>query len=161
MTPPRTSTGIAALDELGRRFDAVVEPPRLRRLRSRRWAALALGLLAAVATPAIAAVLSEAPERLMQTHGDLAAAITPDDPAATGRALEQLGYQVRWILITDNPDRARDGESPIRQRPVDLPPHGTKVLSVRSEDRSAPDTGARPLQIEISPVGSEILKSHE
>ena len=103
MTPHRTPTGIAALDELGRRFDAVADPHRLRRLRSRRWAALVLGLLAAAATPAIAAIVFEGPGHLMERHRDITTAITPDDPAATGRALEQLGYQVRWILITDNP----------------------------------------------------------
>lgn len=162
MTPPRTSTGIAALDELGRRFDAVVEPPRLRRLRPRRWAVLTLGVLAAVATPAIAAVVLEAPDRLEETHRDAAAAIVPDDPAATGRALEQLGYHVRWMLITDNPDRARDGQSPTRQRALDAPPRGTRILSVHSKDGSLPvDPDARILQIEISPAGSEILKSHD
>lgn len=161
MTPHRTSTGIAALDELGRRFDAVVEPPRLRRLRPRRWAALALALLVGVATPAIAAVVFEAPDRLEETHRDAAAAIVPEDPAATGRALEQLGYHVRWVLITDNPQRARGGESPTRQRAVDAPPGGTKVLSVLSKDGSLPvDPDARILQIEIAPAASEILKSH-
>jgi hypothetical protein len=162
MTAPRTSTGIAALDDLGRRLDAVVEPPRLRRLRPRRWAALALGLLAAAATPAIAAVVFDAPGRLEETHRDAAAAIVPDDPAATGRALAQLGYHVRWMLITDNPNRAHDGESPTRQRAVDAPPDGTKVLSILSKDGSLPvDPDARVLQIEISPAGSEILKSHD
>ncbi len=162
MTPHRTSTGIAALDELGRRFDAVVEPPRLRRLRPRRWTTLALCLLAAVATPAIAAVVLDAPDRLEKTHPDAAAAIVPDDPAATGRALEQLGYRVRWMLITDNPDRPRDGASPTQQRAVDAPPDGTKVLSVLNKDGSLPvDPDARILQIEISPAGSTILKSHD
>ena len=162
MTPHRTSTGIAALDELGRRFDAVAEPPRLRRLRPRRWAALALGLLALVATPAIAAVVFSGPERVEDALPEVAAAIDRDDPAATGRALERLGFRVRWMLITDNPARGRDGETPTRWRAVAAPPAGTEILSVAAADGSLtvdPDT--RELQIEVAPVGSEILESHD
>ena len=161
MTPHHTSTGIAALDELGRRLDAVVEPPRLRLLRPRRWAALALGLLALVATPALAAVVFDAPERVEEQLPEVAAVIDRNDPAATGRALERLGFRVRWMLITDNPARGRDGESPTRGRAITAPPAGTEILSVLNEDGGlavGPDT--RTLQIEVSPAGSEILESH-
>ena len=161
MSSHRATTGIAALDELGRRLDAVVEPPPLRRLRPRRWAALALGLLAIVATPALAAVVFDGPERVEDALPEVAAAIDRDDPAATGRALEQSGFRVHWMLITDNPERGRAGESPTRGRRVVVPPAGTKILAVLAEDGGLtvdPDT--RELQIEISPAGSEILKRH-
>jgi hypothetical protein len=161
MTAHRASTGIAALDELGRRLDAVVEPPRVRLRRPRRWAALGLGLLAVLATPAIAAVVFDGPERVEDALPEVAAAIDRDDPAATGRALEQLGFRVRWMLITDNPARGRDGETPTRWRAVAAPPADTKILSVLNEaGGNAVDQETRTLQIEISPAGSEILKSH-
>lgn len=161
MTAPRTSTGIAALDELGRRMDAIVEPPRLRRWRPRRWAALALGLLAVVATPALAAVVFDGPERVEDALPEVAAAIDRDDPAATGRALEQLGFRVHWMLITDNPARGRDGESPTRGRAVAAPPAGTEVLAVLDEDGGlSVDAGTRDLQIEVAPTGSDILATH-
>jgi hypothetical protein len=160
MTPHPASTGIAALDELGRRLEAVAEPPR-KRDRRRRWAALTFGVLALVATPAIATVVLDGPARIEETHREIGAAINRDDPAATGRALEQLGFRVQWMLITDNPGRARDGETPTRWRAVDAPPAGTKILSVLSKDGGlALDPGARILQIEISPADSEILRSH-
>jgi hypothetical protein len=161
MTPNPASTGIAALDELGRRLEAVAEPPRKRVRRSRRWAAFTFGVLALVATPAIATVVLDGPARIETTHREIGAAINRDDPAATGRALEQLGFHVQWMLITDNPGRARDGEMPTRWRAVDAPPAGTKILSVLGKDGSlALDPGARVLQIEISPADSEILRSH-
>ncbi|HEV2776059.1 MAG TPA: hypothetical protein VGV90_10750 [Solirubrobacteraceae bacterium] len=161
MTPQRTSTGIAALDELGRRMDAVVEPPRLRRLRPRRWAALALGVLAVVATPALAAVVFDRPERVEDALPEVAAAIDRDDPAATGRALAQLGYRVQWTLITDNPARGRDGASPTRWRAVTAPPAGTEILSVSDKDGGLTvDRDTRELQIEVAPVGSDILATH-
>jgi hypothetical protein len=162
MTAHRETTGIVALDELGRRLDAVVERPRLRVRRPRRWAALTLGLLALVATPAIAAVVFEGPERVEDKLPEVAAAIDRSDPVAAGRALEELGFRVQWTLITDNPNRGRDGETPTRWRAVDAPPTGTRILSVSSRDGDFKvDPNTRNLQIEISPAGSEILRSHE
>ncbi|HEV2775933.1 MAG TPA: hypothetical protein VGV90_10105 [Solirubrobacteraceae bacterium] len=161
MTPHRTSTGIAALDELGRRMDAIVEPPRLRRLRPRRWAALALGVLALVAPPALAAVVFDGPERVEDALPEVAAAIDLDDPAATGRALERLGFRVRWMLITDNPAYGRDGESPTRGRAIAAPPPNTEILSVLDQDGGlAVDPDTRDLQIEVAPAGSDILATH-
>ncbi len=161
MNAHRDCTGIAALDELGRRFDAVVEEPRLRRLRPRRWVALSLGVLVLAATPALAAVVFDGPERVDDALPEVGAAIDRDDPAATGRALEKLGFRVEWVLITDNPDRALEGQNPTRWRVVATPPDGTKILSVGNRDHgltTGPDT--RDLQIEVSPVGSDILATH-
>lgn len=161
MTPQHTSTGIAALDELGRRMDAIIEPPRLRRWRPRRWAALALGLLAVVATPALAAVVFDGPEHVEDALPEVGPAIDRDDPAATGRALERLGFRVHWMLITDNPARGRDVESPTRARAVAAPPAGTAILAVLNQDGGlAVDPDTRDLQIEVAPAGSEILEGH-
>jgi len=163
MTPHRETTAIAALDELGRRLDAVVERPRLRGMRPRRFTALALGVLALVAAPAIAGVtgMFAGAERVEDALPEVGAAIDRSDPAATGRALEQRGFRVHWVLITDNPDRARDGERPTRSRAVAAPPAGTRIISVLNErGGNAVEADTRDLQIEISPAGSEILKSH-
>jgi hypothetical protein len=43
-----------------------------------------------------------------------------DDPAATGEALEQLGFQIHWVLI----------EAPGQGHDVDGPPPGTVAISV-------------------------------
>ena len=163
MTPHHDSTGIAALDELGLRLEAVAERRGRRRLRPRRWMVLSFGVLALVATPAIASVsgLFDGPPRVEDVLPQAAAAIDRDDPAATGRALEQRGFRVQWVLITDNPDRGRDGESPTRQASVAAPPAGTKILSVLGKGGTTDiDARTRDLQIEVSPVGSAILKTH-
>jgi len=161
MTPHRETTGIAALDELGRRFDAIVERPRLRTVRTRRWAALALGVLALAAAPAIASVVFDGPERVEDALPEVSAVIDRNDPAATGRALEERGFRVRWVLVTDNPARALDGESPTRSRAVAAPPAGTRILGVDDDGRGfVVDPDTRDLLIEIAPAGSEILKSH-
>jgi len=163
MNEHRGFTGIAALDELGRRFDAVVEAPRIRRLRPRRWVALSLGVLALAATPALASVagLFDGPPRVEDSLPAVAAAIDRDNPVATGRALEQRGFRVHWMLITDNPARARDGEMPTRSRAVATPPAGTRILAVlNQEGGNAVDADTRDLQVEIAPAGSEILAEH-
>lgn len=161
MNAHRPSTGIAALDELGRRLDAVAEPPRLRRVRPRRWAALALGVLAVAATPALAAVVFDGPERVEDALPQVGAVIDRSDPAGTGRALERLGFRVQWMLITDNPARGRAGETPTRGRAVAAPPAGTEILSVLAQDGSLTvDSDTRDLQIEVAPLGSEILAEH-
>lgn len=163
MNEHRDLPRIAALDELGRRFDTVVEAPRLRRLRPRRWVALSLGVLALAATPAIASVagLFDGPPRVEDSLPEVAAAIDRDDPPATERALRQRGFRVHWMLVTDNPERARDGETPTRARAVAAPPPGTRILSVLNAQGGndvQPDT--RDLQIEIAPAGSQILAGH-
>lgn len=161
MTPHRETTEIAALDELGRRFDAIVERPRLRTVRTRRWAALALGVLALAAAPAIASVVFDGAERVEDALPEIGAVIDRDDPAATGRALEERGFRVRWVLVTDNPARALDGESPTRSRAVAAPPAGTRILAVLNQrGGNEVDATTRDLLIEIAPGASEILKSH-
>ena len=163
MTPHHTSTGIAALDELGRRLDAVAEPSRLRRLRPRRWTALALGVLALVATPALASVsgIFDGAERVRQTFPEVAAAMKRGDPEAVGAALEKRGFRVHWMLVTDNPDRGREGELPTRSHPVAAPPAGTKVLTTLDDDGSSfPVSGDRDLRIEVAPADSAILRTH-
>ena len=163
MTPHRTSTGIAALDELGRRMDAIVEPPRLRRLRPRRWTAVALGILALVATPALASVsgIFDGAEPIERTFPEVAAAMKRGDPEAVGTALEKRGFRVHWILVTDNPDRARGGELPTRSQPIAAPPAGTKILSTLDDDGSSfPVSGDRDLLIEVAPADSAILRTH-
>lgn len=159
MTSHHDSTGIAALDELGHRFEAATAGPRRRRLRRARWPAVALGALA-LAAPALAVVLDGAPpQRVEDQLPQVAAAIDRDDPVATGSALKREGFRVQWVLITDNPDP--DGDRPTRQRHLAAPPAGTEILSVlnqRGGNEVTPDT--RDLQIEVAPVGSKILESH-
>ena len=158
MTPHQDSTGIVALDELGRRFEAAAARPRRRRLRRRHWPALALGVLALAATPALAAVLG-GPERVEDALPQVGAAIDRGDPAATGRALAERGFRVQWVLITDNPDP--DGETPTVGRNVSAPPAGTEILSVlNAKGGNEVGPGTRDLQVEIAPVGSDILESH-
>ena len=155
MTPD--STGIAALDELGVRFDAAIARPPARR-RRRRWPALALGVLALAATPALAAVF-RGPDRVEDQLPQVAAAVDRDDPTGTGLALARKGYEVHWVLITDNPDRGAD--RPTRSRRVSAPPAGTEILSVLNEQGGNDvDARTRDLQIEVAPVGSKILESH-
>lgn len=68
------------------------------------------------------------PEPGMDTEGlslyevfpEIEAAINRDDPVATGRALEQLGFHVEWTQIL----------APGTGRSVDDPPPGTVVISV-------------------------------
>lgn len=68
---------------------------------------------------------------------------------------------MHWLLITDNPDRAEDGEMPTRSRKVAAPPAGTRILSVLNEQGgNAVDAHTRDLMIEISPSGSDILVTH-
>lgn len=159
MTSHHDSTGIAALDELGHRFEAATALPRRRLLRQARWPAIALGTLA-LAAPALAAFISGPPaQRVEDQLPQVAAAIDRDDPLATGRALMQEGFRVQWVLITDNPDPNAD--HPTRQRHVAAPPADTEILSVLNQRGGNEVTpGTRDLQIEIAPTGSKILESH-
>lgn len=159
MTSHHDSTGIAALDELGHRFEAATARSPRRRLRQARWPAVALGALA-LATPALAAVLDgPPPQRVEDQLPQVAAAIDRDDPVATGRALAQEGFRVHWVLITDNP--GPDGDGPTRQRRVAAPPAGTEILAVLNQRGGNEVTpGMRDLGIEVAPVGSKILESH-
>jgi len=153
------STDIAALDELGRRLQAATVRPGLRRRLPRRWPAIALGVLALAATPAIASVsgILHGPERVEDALPQVAGAVDRENPVATGRALEQRGFGVHWVLITDN----RDGDRPTRSRDVSAPPDGTEILSVLSHPGGAEVTAdTRELMIEVAPVGSDILESH-
>jgi len=157
MTLHRESTGIAALDELGRQFEAATSRPRVRR----RWPALALAVLALGATPAIAAVsgIFDGTERVEDALPQVAAVIDRADPTATGLALERLGFRVHWVLIADNPDR--DGEHPTLSRSVPAPPVGTEILAILNEQGGNEATAeTRDLMIEIAPIGSAILESH-
>jgi hypothetical protein len=158
MTNLHDSTGIAALDELGRRFQVATAQPRRRRLQQRRWLAVALGALALAATPALAAVLDQ-PATVEDQLPQVAAAVNYDDPAATGEALAREGFRVHWVLVTDNLDPEAD--SPTQSRSIREPPAGTEILSVLNERGSNEVTpGMRDLQIEVAPVGSKILNSH-
>lgn len=164
MTTSDDTSGIAALDELGRRFAAVEERPRQRLLRPRRSVVLSLAAFALVATPAIASVsgLFGAPPSVEQQLPQVATAIERDDPAATGRALEARGYRVRWVLVTDNPGRGRGGETPTRSRRVAAPPADTKILAVLDAKGGLEvDAATRELMIEVAPAGSAILATHD
>ena len=118
--------------------------------------ALALGVLALAATPALAAVF-RGPDRVEDQLPQVAAAVDRDDPTGTGLALARKGYEVHWVLITDNPG----GETPTRMRRVSAPPAGTEILSVLNEQGgNEVNARTRDLQIEVAPVGSRILESH-
>ena len=159
MTPGNDSTGIVALDELGHRLEAAVaRRPRRRRLPRGRRPAIALGLFALAATPALAAVL-DTPESVVEQLPRVAAAVDYDDPAATGRALAREGFRVRWVLVSDNP--AADADSPTVARDVATPPAGTEILAVLDRRGGYDvDDRTRELQIEVAPVGSRILETH-
>ena len=155
MTSHRDPIGIAALDELGLRFQDATA--RSSRRRQHQWPAVALGALALAATPAIAAVL-DSPDSVEDQLPQVAAAVDYDDPAATGRALAREGFRVQWVLITD---AGADADSPTRSRHVAAPPSGTEILSVLNQqggNEVSADT--RDLRIEIAPAGSKILQSH-
>ncbi len=165
MTSHQDSTGIVALDELGHRFEVATARPRVRRLRPRRWPALALGVLVVAATPALASVSGiiggplSGPKNVEKTIPKTAGAIDRDDPKATGLALERRGFRVHWVLITDNPDP--DGQSPTRSRDVSAPPAGTEILGLFDYERgNLVKKDTRELLIEVTPVGSEIAKTH-
>jgi hypothetical protein len=154
MTPD--STGIAALDELGRRFEAL--PQRAPSRRRWRWPALVLGVLALAATPALASVVFGGPPPVEEQLPQVAAAVDRSDPAGTGLALARKGFRVEWVLITDAP---RGADMPTRFRPVAAPPAGTEILSVLNEQGGYEVSArTRDLQIEVAPLGSKILEEH-
>jgi len=165
MTMPRDSTGIPALDELGRRLETAGARPRHTALRPRRAATLAtVGLVTLVGTPAIAlsGVFSSGHKAIEDALPQVAAIVDRnDDPTATGRELERRGFKVRWQLIIDNPDRGRPGASPTLGRDVPAPPPGTEILALlNSTGGNTATADTRSLLIEISPAGSAILKTH-
>ena len=146
MTPE--TTGIAALDELGRRFEAL---PERRPRRFRRWPALALGVLALAATPALAAVVFDGPPPVEEQLPQVAAAVDRDDPAGTGLALARKGFRVEWVLITDAP---RGADTPTRSRRVAAPPARTEILSVlNAKGGNEVSADTRELQVEVAPIG--------
>jgi len=160
MTIDHDPSGVRALDELGRRFELAVAGDQARTSRPRRALVVAAaGLVALAATPALASIIggfnshSSIEEALPQAAAD----IDPDDPVATGRALRQRGFDIRWSLIQDNPG----GASPTTDREVTAPPPGTEILSVLNSDGSSTVTeDTQALLIEIAPVGSSILEAH-
>ena len=165
MTTPPPSTEIRALDELGRQFEtatAARRAPAARRRRALSVAAVGLALLAG--TPALASITGVSIPGVFNSHSSIeetlpeaAAVIEPRDPAATGRALRRLGYDVRWSLVEDDPG----GRSPTRASRVAAPPSGTEILAVLAADGSSEVTeGTRTLLIEVAPAGSSILESH-
>jgi len=157
MTVHRDSTGIAVLDELGRRFEAARPQPRARR----RWPVVALVVLALAATPAIASVsgILGGPDSVEEALPKVAAAVDRHDPTATGLALERLGFRLTWVLITDNLDP--DGDRPTHSRSVTEPPAGTEILSILNEQGgNEANENTRDLMIEVAPIGSAILDSH-
>jgi hypothetical protein len=159
MTPLDDSTGIAALDELGRRFEAAATRPRVRRSRLRRWPVIVLGGLALAATPALAVSVFSGPERVEDALPQVGQVVDRSNPAATGRALARRGFRVDWILVTDNPNRA--AVPPTRSRNVSAPPAGTEIISVTNAQGGLEvSADTRELAIEIAPVGSEIAESH-
>ena len=141
MTPD--STGIAALDELGRRFEALPEP---RRLRPRRWVALALAGLALAATPALASVVFGGPPPVTEALPQVGAAVDRSDPAGTERALARKGFRVEWVLVTDG--------HPTNTRQVASPPAGTEIIAVlNAKGGNEVSDSTRVLQIEVAPRG--------
>jgi hypothetical protein len=147
---------LPALDELGRRMQTAVAVSRPARRRRRLvWsAAAALMLAAAPATATMTGVFN--------AHGDVppdaAAALTPADPADTGRKLRAQGYRITWLLVDDAPPGA---SSPTISRRVSAPPPGTELLAVLAPDGSREiDPDVKHVLIEIAPRGSAILAGH-
>lgn len=160
MTPQHNSSDLPALDELGRRFEVAVARDQAPSPRGRRTLlAVAAGLVALAATPAVASIVGD-----FNSHSSIeeavpraAAVIDPDDPLATGRELRKLGFDVQWSFVQDNPG----GDSPTTAREVAAPPPGTEILAVLASDGSSQVTeDTRALLIEVAPADSEIIASH-
>lgn len=99
------------------------------------------------------------PSSVEDSLPEVAAVVDRADPTATGLALERLGFQLHWVLITDNPDP--DSDRPTLARSVTAPPTGTEILAILNEQGGNEVTAdTRDLMIEIAPLGSEILESH-
>lgn len=144
------STGITALDELGRRFEAL---PERRARRPRRWLALALAGLAVAATPALASLVFDGPPPVTEALPQVGAAVDRSDPAGTERALAREGYRVEWVLVTDG--------HPTNTRKVSAPPSGTEIIAVlNARGGNEVSDSTRVLQIEVAPRGSRILEEH-
>ena len=165
MTTRDPSPDIRALDELGRRFETAMDRRRASVARPRR--ALLVGAISLVVlggAPALASITGVSLTGAFNSHSSIeealpraAAVIAPDDPAATGRALRRLGYDVRWSFVED----LRGGKSPTKATSVSAPPRDTEILSVTAPDGSAQVTeDTRALLIEVAPAGSHILDSH-
>ncbi len=161
MTNRHDLADLPALEELGRRLDIATAHSRRPARRSRRTLALAAVGLALIATPAAAIIFDTPGTTIDEALPQVTEAIDRKDPAATGRELHRLGFQVRWQLIVDNPQRGHSGAPPTLSRDVLQPPPGTEVLAVLNSDGSNKVTAdTRHLLIEIAPAGSEILRSH-
>jgi len=166
MTRPQNEPWeLGALDELGRRFDVAVAHRRSYLARPRRaLVTTAVGLVALVGTPAIASISGAFDFPPFNSHSSIeetlpwaAAVIDPDDPGATGRALDRLGFDVRWSLVEDDPK----GATPTRSHDVSRPPAGTEILSVlRADGSSKVSDATRSLLIEVAPADSKILQEH-
>jgi hypothetical protein len=164
MTSRNDVVDLPSLDELGRRFEAATarRRPALRSRRTLALAATGLVLVAAPAAAAISGVFDSDGLTVEEALPQVAASVDRDDPAATARALERRGFDVRWQLIVDNPTGDEDGAPPTLGRDVAAPPPGTKILSVLGpdgDDKATP--GTRRLLIEVAPADSEILREHE
>lgn len=163
MTHSHDSSDLPTVDLLGRRLEAAIAERRAPVRWSRRTLAFAASALVVVAsTPAVASITGVFDDGGPTLEQSLPAVVDRSDPVATGRALERRGFTVRWMLIEDNPDRRRSGDSPTVWRSVPAPPPGTRILSLlNAQDGDTATTSTRTLVIEIAPAGSEILRSHD
>lgn len=64
---------------------------------------------------------------LFEVFPTLPAAIDRGDPVGTGQALDDLGFQVRWVLLDVS---VKDGEFNNTSQDVSTPPPGTVIVSV-------------------------------
>ncbi len=163
MTHPHEPSDLPTLDALGRRLEVATAPRRSPARWSRRTVALAASaLIVLVATPAVASITGVFNGGDETIEEALSTVRHRSDPVATGRALERHGFTVRWMLIEDNPDRGRSGESPTIGSKVAAPPPGTRILALLNAQSTDTATNSkRNILIEVAPAGSEILRSHE
>lgn len=79
--------------------------------------------------------------------------VESDDPAATGAALREHGFNITWVLVDFRP---YPGAENSQATEVSTPPAGTQILSVLDRDGAAHDVPGeeRDLLIELQ-VGAE------
>lgn len=87
-------------------------------------------------------------------HPELCAAIDPYDPVGTGRRLADLGYRVRWDLVTPSGGGDREKARTEQRSELPGPREGTFIISVLIGETAGSSLGAgKDLVIETTPAG--------